>query len=89
MSPKPLSEWTTESRVIYAALKRPLQETKTEGIYVYDMDYRCDSWGEPEVYDTNSLSFKIHVQNPPKSDDDITQLPVPTTPILKSQNQPR
>ena len=48
------------------------------------MEYHCDPWDEPKIFDTNSLSFNIHVQNLPKSDNDITQIPVPTTPNLKN-----
>ena len=62
--PKPLLEWITESPVNYATLKRPLPESKRDRIYVCDIDYRCDSWEEPKIYDTNSLSFKVYVQNP-------------------------
>ena len=62
--PKPLLEWITESPVNYATLKHPLPESKTDRIYVCDMDYRCDSWDEPEIYETNSISVKVYVQNP-------------------------
>ena len=40
--PKPLLEWVTESPENYPTLKRPLPETKTDRINVYDMDYRCN-----------------------------------------------
>ena len=62
---------------------RSLPEAKTERIYVYHMDYRCDPWDEPEIYETHSLLFKIHVQFSLKSVVDITKIPVLTTPVLK------
>ena len=62
--PTPLPQWITESPDNYATLKRPLPESKTERIYIYDKDYRCDPWDEPAIYDTNKLSFKIQVTNP-------------------------
>ena len=62
--PLPLPQWITESPDNYATLKRPLPESKTERIYIYDRDYRCDPWDKPTIYDTkNSLSrskFQIH-----------------------------
>ena len=56
--PKQLPEWITESPVNYAALKRPLSESKTGRIYVYDTEYCYDPWDEPTIYDENTLSFK-------------------------------
>ena len=38
--PTPLPQWITESPDNYATLKRPLPESKTERIYIYDRDYR-------------------------------------------------
>ena len=62
--PKPLPEWITESPENYATVKRPLPESKTERVYLYDMDYRCDPWDEPTIYDSNKLSFKVQIPNP-------------------------
>ena len=64
-------------------LKRPLPESKTERIYLYDMDYRCDPWDEPTVYDTNKLSFKIQVPNPQAQPKETTNFSSPPSPILK------
>ena len=61
---KSLREWITESPDNYATLKRPLSESKTDRIYIYDTDFRCDPWDEPTIYDANTLSFKIQVPNP-------------------------
>ena len=65
--PKPLPERIAKSPDNYATLMRPLPESKTDRMYVYDMDYRCDPWDDPVIYNTNSRSFKIHVQNPKTS----------------------
>ena len=62
--PTPLTLWITEPPDNYATLKRPLPETKTDRIDVYDTDYRCDPWDEPNIFDTNKLSFRIQVPNP-------------------------
>ena len=81
--PAPLPQWITVSPDNYATLKRPLPESKTERIYIYDKDYRCDSWDEPTIYDTNKLSFKIQVPYPQAQSTEITNLPSPPSPILK------
>ena len=81
--PTPLPQWKTESPDNYATLKRPLPESKTERIYIYDRDYRCDPWDEPTIYDTNKLSFKIQVSNPQAQSTEIMDLPSPPSPILK------
>ena len=81
--PTPLPQWTTESRYNYATLKRPLPESKTERLYIYDRDYRCDAWDEPTIYDTNKLSFKIQISNPQAQFTEITNVPSPPSPILK------
>ena len=60
-----------------------MPESKTDRIYIYDRDYRCDSWDEPTIYDTNKLSFKIQVSNPQAQSTEITNLPSPPSPILK------
>ena len=57
-NPTPLPQWITESPDNYATLKRPLPESKTERIYIYDRDY-SDPWDEPTIYDRSKLSFKI------------------------------
>ena len=82
--PKPLPTWITESPDSYATLKRPLPESKNDMIYVYDTDYRCDPRDEPDIYDTNSLSFKIDVQNPIQSEKEIIPLATPPSSILKN-----
>ena len=82
-NPTPLPQWITESPDNYATLKRPLPESKTERIYIYDRDYRCDPWDEPTIYDTNKLSFKIQVPNPQAQSTEIMDLPSPPSPILK------
>ena len=81
--PTPLPQWITESPDNYATLKRPLPESKTERIYIYDRDYRCDPWDEPTIYDTNKLSFKIQVSNPQAHSTGITNFSSPPSPILK------
>ena len=81
--PTPLPQWITESPDNYATLKRPLPESKTDRIYIYDRDYRCDPWDEPTIYDTNKLSFKIQVSNPQAQSTGITNLQSPPSPILK------
>ena len=80
---KPLIWKITESPDNYATLKRPLSETKTDRIYVYDTDYRCDPWDEPTIYDTNKFSFKIIVPNPQAQQEETTVFPPPLSPILK------
>ena len=82
-NPTPLPQWITESPDNYATLKRPLPESKTERIYIYDRDYRCDPWDEPTIYDTSKLSFKIQVSNPQVQSIETTNLPSPPSPILK------
>ena len=82
-NPTLLPQWITESPDNYATLKRPLPESKTERIYIYDRDYRCDPWDEPTIYDTSKLSFKIQVPNPQAQSTEITNLPSPPSPILK------
>ena len=81
-----LPQWITESPDNYATLKRPLPESKTERIYIYDRDYRCDPWDEPTIYDTNELSFKIQVPNPQAQATEITN--PPPSPILKRTTPP-
>ena len=81
--PTPLPQWITESPDNYTTLKRPLPESKTEQVYIYDRVYRCDPWDEPTIYDTNKLSFKIQVSNPQAQSTGITNLPSPPSPILK------
>ena len=81
--PTPLPQWITESPDNYATLKRPLPESKTERIFLYDRDYRCDPWDEPTIYDTIKLSFKIQVSNPQAQSTGITNLPSLPSPILK------
>ena len=81
--PTPLPQWITESPDNYATLKRPLPESKTERIYIYDKDYRCDPWDEPTIYDTDKLSFKIQVHNPQAQPTETTNPPPPPPPILK------
>ena len=81
--PTPLPQWITESPDNYATLKRPLPESKTERIYIYDRDYRCDPRDEPTIHDTNKLSFKIQVSNPQAQSTEIMVLPSPPSPILK------
>ena len=44
--PKPLPKWLTESSDNYATLKRPLPDSNSDRIDVYDTDYRCDPWDE-------------------------------------------
>ena len=85
--PTPLPQWITDSPDNYATLKRPLPESKTERIYIYDKDYRCDPWEEPTLYDTNELSFKIQVHNPEAQSTEFANLPSPTSPILKKTIQ--
>ena len=84
----PLPLWITESPDNYATLKRPLPETKSDRIYVYDQDFRCDPWDEPTIYDTNKLSFKIQVPNPQKPPEEIPIFPPPPSPILKTSETP-
>ena len=86
-TPTPLPQGITESPDNYATLKRPLPESKTERIYIYDKDYRCDPWDEPAIYDTNKLSFKIQVSNPQAQVTETTTLPTPLSPILKKTTQ--
>ena len=81
--PTPLPQWITESPDKYATRKRPLPESKTERIYIYDRDYRCDPWDEPTIYDTNKLSFKIQIPNPQAQLTEITNFSSPSSPILK------
>ena len=81
--PTPLPLWITESPDNYATLKRPLLETKTDLIYVYDTDYRCDPWDEPTIYEINKLSFKIQVPNPQAQPEETTVFPPPLSPFSK------
>ena len=85
--PTPLHQWITESPDNYTTLKRPLPESKTEHIYIYDMDYRCDPWDEPTIYDTNELSFKIQVPNPQAQPKETTNFPSPPSPNQKRTTQ--
>ena len=85
--PTPLPQWITESPDNYATPKRSLPESKTERIYIYDRDYRCDPWDEPTIYDTNKLSFNIQVSNPQAQVTESTTLPTPLSPILKKTTQ--
>ena len=76
--PKLLPEWIAESPDNYATLKRPLPESKTDRIYIYDTDYRCDPpWDEPTIYDANTSSFKLQVPNPQKNLEAVPDFPLP------------
>ena len=86
-NPTPLPQWITDSPDNYATLKRPLPESKTERICIYDRDYRCDPWDKPTIYDTNKVSFKIQVSNPQAQFTESTNLPSPLSPILKKTTQ--
>ena len=83
-NPKPLPEWITESPDNYATLKRPLPESKTERTYIYDVDYRCDPWDNPHIYDHNKLAFKIQIPNPQPQPRETHHFPPPPSPILKN-----
>ena len=70
------------TRQLCATLKRPLPESKTERIYKYDMDYRCDPrTNRPNTTQTNSLS-ESKFKAPPK---ETTKLPPPLSPNLKKK----
>ena len=62
--PTPLPQWITESPDNYATLKRPLPESKTERIYIYDRDYRCDPWDEPTITILTNSPSKYKSQTP-------------------------
>ena len=79
--PTPLPLGITESPDNYATLKRPLPESKTDRIYIYDTDYRVDPWDEPTIYDTNKLSFDIHFSNPQKEPEEVPKNPPTLSPI--------
>ena len=86
---KPLLEWITESPDNYAMLKRPLPESKSDRIYVYDIDDGCNPWDEPTIYNARTLSFlpfKIQVPNLQKHPETIPEIPSPLSPILENQN---
>ena len=68
---------------IYATLKRPMPEYKTDKIYIFDKNFLCNPREEPDIYDINSVSFKMHVQNPPEQVDKMMKLPSSSSPILK------
>ena len=85
--PKPLPMWITESPNNYATLKRPLPESKTDSIFIYDKDCRCDPWDEPTIYDANALSFKIQITNPQEHKNDIRIPPTTVTNPKKNQIQ--
>ena len=80
--PKPPPEWITEAPDNYATLKRPLPESKTDSVYIYDTDSRCGPWDEPTIYETNTLSFKILVRNPQKRPETVPEFPA-LSPIQK------
>ena len=82
--PIPLPQWITESPDNYATLKRPLPESKTERTYIYDVDYRCDPWDNPHIYDHNKLAFKIQIPNPQPQPKETDHFPPPPSPILKN-----
>ena len=82
--PTPLPQWITESPDNYATLKRPLPESKTERTYIYDVDYRCDPWDNPHIYDHNKLAFKIQIPNPQPQPRETHHFPPPPSPILKN-----
>ena len=81
--PKPLPEEITESPENYATLKRPLPESKSDRIYVYDTEYRCDPWDERTIYDANTLSFKIQIPNLQNHPETVPEVSSPLSPILK------
>ena len=82
--PIPLPQWITESPDNYATLKRPLPKSKTERTYIYDVDYRCDPWDNPHIYDHNKLAFKIQIPNPQPQPRETHHFPPPPSPILKN-----
>ena len=82
--PIPLPQWITESPDNYATLKRPLPESKTERTYIYDVDYRCDTWDNPHIYDHNKLAFKIQIPNQQPQPKETHHFPPPPSPILKN-----
>ena len=83
-NPKQLPTWRTELLENNATLERPLAESKTDRIYVDDMDYRCDPWDEPTIYDNKTLSLKVHVPNTHHKPHEIPKFPSPPSSILKN-----
>ena len=76
---KPLPRWITESPDNYATLKRPLPESKTENIYVYDTEYKCDPWDEPTFYDAITLSFNVQAPHPQNQSEAAPKFPTSVT----------
>ena len=50
------------------------------------MDYRCDPWDEPTIYDTSKLSFNIQVPNKQATTQEKPHVSPPLSPILKNSN---
>ena len=83
---KPLPQWITESPDNYATLIRPLPESKTDRIFIYDKVYRCDPCDELTIFDPNALSFKIQITNPQEHPETIPQFLPLLSPILKNSD---
>ena len=82
-NPKPFPECIHESPDDYVTLKC-LPKNKTDRIYVYSADYRCDHWDEPDMYGNKPLSIKIHVQthSPQKKQAEIITLSSPPSSVV-------
>ena len=55
---KEYPEWTKDADDQCMTTKRPPPESNQSRVYVFDKDYKCDPWDNPELYDQSPFIFR-------------------------------
>ena len=60
----PYPEWYQENHLLYNSTRRPLPPSSTPLTYIFDPDYNCDPYHNPDLYDQETLTFKGTINVP-------------------------